>query len=399
MLIAVMLLMAVSCGLREIGGQVSDAYEEVWKGPGADVKPGGGGVSKKPIWYVTGFDYPMGYDWMTDPEAGTVKCSLVVYANAVPMLKVPVGKEYLVSSDPDMHRMIGGDLYTDYSTDSLTVVKKNGKQIFSYSGREMIISMHVDSTGVYTLGESRSGYGLTFRRNGELLYRNIGGRVMGQLLGSGRAFAFSERVLGLETVVERYYLYDDGKVLQIGARDDVTKIWDVIISNGKVHYLATMTGINYPVHVSDEGMYMLEFPSKSKAWTCRFLSAGEEIVIEGLYESLVGFMVSCLWRNDTVVTTYPSGMTLWVPYVGQGGVSGILVDRLTGEQKICRLGEMHDMPEGYTVMGAAPLAMVDGILHVGMTSIDGGSPAVWQDGEIRKLGFNGYISSISVWIP
>ena len=222
---------------------------------------------------------------------------------------------------------------------------------------------------------------------------------MGRLLDSGRAFAFSERVLGLETAVERYYLYDDGKVSQIGARDDVVKIWDVTMSNGKVHYLATMTGISYPVHVCDEGMYMLEFPSKSKAWACGFLSAGEEIVIEGLYESLMGFMASRLWRNDTVVATYPSGMTLWAPYVAQGEVSGILVSQLTGEQKICRLGEIHDMPEGYTVMGAASLAMVDGILHVGMTSIDGGSPAIWQDGEIRKLGFNGYISSISVWIP
>ena len=57
------------------------------------------------------------------------------------------------------------------------------------------------------------------------------------------------------------------------------------------------------------------------------------------------------------------------------------------------------MPECYTVMGTAPLAMVDGILHVCMTSVDGSGPAVWQDGEIKSLGFNGYISSISVWNP
>ena len=57
------------------------------------------------------------------------------------------------------------------------------------------------------------------------------------------------------------------------------------------------------------------------------------------------------------------------------------------------------MPEGYTAMGTAPLAMADGILYVGMTSLEGGKPAVWMDGEIRKLNFNGYISSISVWTP
>ena len=110
-------------------------------GPGAEIKPGGVEETKKPVWYVTGFDYPEGYDWMSDLEAGSVKCSMVVYANAVPMLKVPVGNEYQTSADPDMHRMIGGDLYTDYSTDSLTVIKKNGKHMFSYPGREMIVSI------------------------------------------------------------------------------------------------------------------------------------------------------------------------------------------------------------------------------------------------------------------
>ena len=153
--------MAVSCGLRDIGGQDSGAYEDAWKGPGSEIKPGGGETAKRSVWYVTGFDYPEGYDWMADPEAGSVKCSLIVYANAVPMLKVPVGKEYQISADPDMHRMIGGDLYTDYSTDSMTVIKKNGKSLFRYHGREMIVGMYVECDDVYTLGQSRNGSGFS----------------------------------------------------------------------------------------------------------------------------------------------------------------------------------------------------------------------------------------------
>ena len=398
-LMALGLLMAVSCGLKEIGGQVSDTYDDAWKGPGAAIQPGSGGAAKKPVWYVTGFEYPEWYDWMSDPEAGTVKCSLVVYANAVPMLKVPVGKEYQASADPDMHRMVGSDLYTDYSTDSLTVIKKNGKHLFSYPGREMVVSMHVDSTGVYTLGQARNGSGMTYRRDGELLYSHVWGHVIGQLSSSGKAFAFAEKVLGIDKVVERYYLYDDGEVLQIGVRDDVTRIWDVVQCNGKVHYLASLTGINYPVHVSDDGMQVLDFPSKSKFRSCAFLRGCDDVVIEGVYDTFAGMMTSRIWRNGVLELTCPAGMTLWAPYVDDEGVSAILVQQTGGQQKIYRSGELYDMPEGYTVMGTAPLAMVDGILHVGMTSVDGGAPAVWQDGEIRKLGFNGYISSISVWNP
>ena len=393
------LLMAVSCGLKEIGGPVSDTYDDAWKGPGAAIQPGSGGAAKKPVWYVTGFEYPEWYDWMSDPEAGSVKCSLVVYANGVPMLKVPVGKEYQASADPDMHRMVGSDLYTDYSTDSLTVIKKNGKHLFSYPGREMVVSMHVDSTGVYTLGQARNGSGMTYRRDGELLYSHVWGHVIGQLSSSGKAFAFAEKVLGIDKVVERYYLYDDGEVLQIGVRDDVTRIWDVIQCNGKVHYLASLTGINYPVHVSDDGMQVLDFPSKSKFRSCAFLRGCDDVVIEGVYDTFAGMMTSRIWRNGVLELTCPAGMTLWAPYVDDEGVSAILVQQAGGQQKIYRSGDLYDLPEGYTVMGTAPLTMVDGILHVGMTSVDGGTPAVWQDGEIRKLGFNGYISSISVWNP
>lgn len=378
---------------------MSDPYDDVWQGPGMGLKPGGGEEARKPVWYVTGFDYPEGYDWMSDPEAGSVKCSLVVYVNAVPMFKVPVGNEYQTSADPDMHRMIGGDLYTDYSTDSLTVIKKNGKHLFSYSGREMIVSMHVDSTGVYTLGQARNGIGLTFRRDGELLYRQVWGQVLGQLSPSGKAFAFAEKVHGIGKEIERYYIYDEGEVFQVGVRDDVAKIWDVIQCNGKIHYLATLTGINYPVHVSEDGMQVLDFPSGSTFRSCSFLRGGADVVIEGVYDNFAGIMTSRLWRNGVLELTCPAGMTLWAPYIEQGGVSGILIQQMTGGQKIYRSGEVYDMPEGYTVMGTAPLAMVDGILHVGMTSIDGGIPAVWQDGEMRSLGFNGYISSISVWNP
>jgi hypothetical protein len=96
---------------------------------------------------------------------------------------------------------------------------------------------------------------------------------------------------------------------------------------------------------------------------------------------------------------FPAGMTVWASYVNDGGISCLLSHYATGDLKISRCGEICALPEGYTVMGTTPLAMVDGILHVGLTSLEGEEPVVWMDGEIRKLGFNGYISSLSVWKP
>lgn len=63
---------------------------------------------------------------------------------------------------------------------------------------------------------------------------------------------------------------------------------------------------------------------------------------------------------------------------------------------IARYGELSQVPLGYQVMGSCPIAIVDGILHVGLTSLTEGRPAVWKDGEVHPLDFNGFISTITV---
>ena len=129
------LIVAVSCGLEEVGRKPHTGSGEIWTGPGMNA---GKDDPSRTIIYVTEMDYPDGYDWRADQEKGNVRCSLVVFADGLPMMKVPVGDAYETSPDPDMHRMIGGHLYTDYSTDSTTVIKKDGKEIFRYRGREMM---------------------------------------------------------------------------------------------------------------------------------------------------------------------------------------------------------------------------------------------------------------------
>jgi hypothetical protein len=108
-LFVVMMAVALSCGVSEIGGN------------GDEVSPGGGiwgGLkdshdtppSVREVCYMTAVDYQKGYDWRTDESKESVKCSLVVYEDGTPVMKVPVGDAYEVSPDPDRHRMIEGYL-------------------------------------------------------------------------------------------------------------------------------------------------------------------------------------------------------------------------------------------------------------------------------------------------
>ena len=42
------LVLVMSCGLREIGEPQKS--EGIWKGPGAEINPGGSGAAKRTVW-------------------------------------------------------------------------------------------------------------------------------------------------------------------------------------------------------------------------------------------------------------------------------------------------------------------------------------------------------------
>ena len=87
------------------------------------------------------------------------------------------------------------------------MIKKDGRQLFRYSGREQIFGMLVDSSGVYTLGHQREGEGFTYRKNGVILLERTEGRSFGRLYRDGEdiCFAFSELVASATDDIERYY--------------------------------------------------------------------------------------------------------------------------------------------------------------------------------------------------
>ena len=78
-------LALLSCSVEEVGRRPVGNREDVWTGPGMNA-----GSGAKEVCYITCLDYPQDYDWRTDPEKGSVKCSLVVFAYGLPMMKIPV---------------------------------------------------------------------------------------------------------------------------------------------------------------------------------------------------------------------------------------------------------------------------------------------------------------------
>ena len=384
-----------SCGLSETGGSQRPDGEDIWKNPAYNADSSS--TARKRC-YITALDYPDDYDWRADAENGTVKCSLVVFADGRPVMKVPVGHEYCISPDPDMHRVIKGHLYTDYSTEEETVIKKDGQELFRYNGREMIVGMAVKDEDIYTLGQARQGDGFSYRKNGDIIMERQKGRVFPRLqdIDDSLYFAFSETIESVSGEIERYYHAKNGTATQTAVREDVKKVWDIILHEGRSCYLATMTGISSPVAVNGDKMKALEFSTGINMLTSHLLSAGKTLGVEAICSSGNSYS-SCLWKDAVKHKQFSNGMTTAGICSSGDGICCVLNSGTSGKAgQIFRCGESFDIPAGYAAMGNNPIAMVEGILYVGLSSLQGGKPLVWKDGKMEEIDINGCICTLSV---
>lgn len=383
-----------ACSIQELGGDgKSDSLPPVWNNPSS----GNMSESVHTVVYCTGFEYPSGYDWKSDPEKGSVKCSLVVYADKVPMMKVPVGDSYLVSSDPDMHRIIEGHLYTDFPISGETVIKKDGVELFRYAGEESLCTMIVKDDDIYTLGNSRSGMGFALRKNGEIVVGRDDGHVFERLQewGDSLCFAFIEPITTQEATIERYYHVVDGKVSQVAVRDDVRKVWDVMVHDGQVCCLATLTGVSDPVVMVGNALYTIGVPSLCRILDMRLFSAGDKLCVEGMILVMGVAPMSLIWSEFKVMHTFQLAAIQSV-ITDDDGICCLSLPMADNQvSQIYKGGEVYDLPRDYVPMGNVPMTVADGIIYSALSSTIGGKPVLWKEGHLDTLDINGFLSSVS----
>ena len=399
--------MPVACGIVELeSGQKEE--NGVWVSPShgngnqdSDKQESGVSPAKKSL-YVTALEYPKDYDWRSDLEKGSVRCSLVVYRDGSPVMKLAVGDEYQVSSDADMHRMVGSDLYTDYSTDIETIIKKNGQECFRYSGRESIYGIHVVGKDIYTLGQSRSGEGFSFRKNGEAILVRGSGSLYSHFdydRDDGFSFSFNESVSSQSGKVQRHYMVRDSLVSQVAMREDIRYVWDVILHDGQPCYVASVRGINGLLLADGDKLSALDIPGSAMVFTARILLIEGDVVVEAVIGEDVGF-TSIIWRNGELVKSFSDCLTVVAFDSSSESMSCALNSPFRrGGGLIFNDSEEYEIPEGYVCSTNKAVARKDGILHVGLSSVNGGQPCIWKESRMEQLPVNGFITEIKASAP
>lgn len=395
-----MMMLLTMCGLKDLGGP------ERPDGPQPDIPP----EETQDTLYITGVEYPAGYDWVKDVEYGTVACSLFVEKEGKRVLEVPVGYFYQTASDPDMHRLVGGHLYTDFSSDTETVIKKDGRTLFRYPGREMILSFFVSDSGdVYTVGESRSGdRGFVMRRNGEAVLETGSGYPVSEIMDADGTVCLVYRSLSSGDMSGRggYYIFRDGVQEPLEAAGEGCEVTDAAYARDGLCYVAECPGKSmqdgYVALITGTGTYPLESGMYGTPSGCKILCDGKDICISGYCRRHDGggYIYAAWDSSGRMLYSLSPGVYPYYSFVDHGDVYDLVSAASSFDMTVCYKNGalLYTYGRGAAFYSSIPSVMLRGSLYTVFSDRESsGCPSLAVGGEIAGRPFNGYFTGVSAW--
>lgn len=335
----------VGCDKEDNGKTRMEAFPDRLSSEGRKDHDGQEPAEQPPVLYdtalfVAAVAFPEGYDWRRDTSYGSVTGRLVLYRDGELILSVPAGHGCTVSLDHDMHHLAAGHLFTESCTADKTVIGRDGKDIFSYPGREFLCGLLVEGDNIFTLGQNRSGSGFSLRRNGEEMFARTEGTIPchisdnprypgGALYRDGGHLYFSYFKPGPDAGGRRiWYIVEDGTETMVETKAGRT--FDIRMKDGKLSVIAVLA-------------------SGQKDWIYRDGS----------------------WSAQLRTLTDGS-ITVTAPF--SKGKIGLSPSYLPSFRVACLTGE-H--------------------LYLGVNPLDGGRPWLWKDGQKEyELEINGFVTAV-----
>lgn len=382
-----LMIAVASCGIDDLGAGSHSNEDGIWYGPSVP--------DPENVCFTTAYDYPDGYNWRSDPQSAAVRCMLTLFADDIPVLKIPAGDAYCVSMKPEHHRVIKGDLYTDYSDSLGTVIKKNGKEVLRYPDSETIVNMLVSDGTIHTLGVNGTGHGFVYRIDGEKAVERAEGTLYNHLVLSRDSvcFCFSCPVSDSGGIKQRYYAVSSGKVRLIDVNPLTDKVWDMMVSDGYLCMISTFKGSSVLHCSKGNRSQSISAGMQNQIISVEFIDAGKlcvQVIVKN--EKGLTYMLSPGLRGSF---KYETGKALSAVYADDDGCYAA-VNPSSGEVGRIYSGTSYvEIPQGYGIMGVSPMRKRDSVLIVGLSSLDGGRPVLWKNGVSDTLNVNGYIANMA----
>lgn len=380
--------LCASCGLGQMDVGVHSGSDGIWRGPSY-------GKHMTGTVYAVGIDYPDGYDWRTDAENGKVRTYLVLFADGIPVLKIPVGPEYETSSDGARHRIRAGCLYTDYTDGNTTVIKRDGLELVRYEGAEDVLCLEVFGSRVHFLTSPVGGSGFRYRVDGALVLDKPEGSPflhMSECADSVRFF-FSQIQKTSAGSEQRYYQVSEGIVRMMDVAADVSNVWDMRMADGRASFVGTLSDGNL-ILVSGEAVDHMQLRLSQDVVSCGFCDSDRLSVCVRLRYSGDNLMSDVIWLGNGEQKMYRIGQTLSAVYVDDGGCNAVMNPSDGRDGIIFRNSSANLIPQGYRICSKNCMTRRDSVLYVALSASGNGCPVLWRNGELDTLKMNGPLTCL-----
>ena len=383
------LLLLSSCGMGQMDVGVHSDADGIWYGPSY-------GKHMSGTVYTVGLDYPDGYDWRTDADKGEVKCSLVMFADRIPVLKVPVGSRYEVSSDNARHRLRSGYLYTDYTDGNTTVIRRDGQELVRFDGAEEIVDLEVYDGSLHSLGCPKGGSGFVYRIDGEVaVERESGSLLSGLSVCDGKiCFCFSRQTVSSSGALMNHYLSEDGKVSLVETGDDVEEVLDMGVYADGLYMLARVRGVGAPVLIKGESRRIVNYFSTLDIVSCRFMDTESMCVRVRYRHPDSDYMSDIIWMGNQGWKRFMRGGMIASISNDSNGCHAVVYSSELQEAAVFSGNHRRDLDPGYHAYGENCLAVRDSVVYAGFTSRSGNGALIWRNGVMDTLNINGPVTCL-----
>ena len=347
--------------------------------------------------YVTGVEYPRGYDWAASIEPEGTEALIFLMSGGKRILDFLAGDQHCVYADPSRHRCIDGHIYSDFNTDGKTIVKKDGETMFVYDTEEVVVSWAVTGGDVFTLAEKKP-QGVSLRKNGNSIYENISGRVLSGLYMDGGSVGFCA---GLSTPGKcSFDIYSDGAVDRRLCPEKLDSVLVAESFSGRLAYVGYSSASDEYILFYDGRETVLERFRYDYIAEMRFLRGKDKFFVYGeLSDENDNLCSPAVWTIDGLLfnfSVYDKSFSVCTDadtvytFVGKQQYPQKISAYMNGTDKIFEYGS------GLSVYSDNASVVADGKLYfIYQKNIPYLRPCISVDGVETEYGFNGFFSGVS----
>lgn len=128
---------------------------------------------------VSAVSFSADFDWQKDSNYQSAPCTLLLFRNENRVLELLAGAEAGIGVSPNQHHLIDDSIFTEYTDERGTQVKKNGESVLWWEEPEKLLGLLYKDGILHSLGQSENNNALTYREDGLPVLKIEGGTACG----------------------------------------------------------------------------------------------------------------------------------------------------------------------------------------------------------------------------